>query len=200
MATLVLTRNNRGSMAPATAANALRTVTPQRSTSNYSDPLRRSRCRWSSRAHLNYEGVDREILISRAKLCAITGQTNVQQFPRLANRPSDKPKKILNENRRRSTPLCCQIARIWAPRGVAERLEQSQVVAMMPQSVAFCRSTPRSDSSVRFLTIRPKKPLAWPSRLCLPNSLVLEGHFFGIIRKGSTELLVRGSYRPFFCP
>ena len=147
MATLVLTRNNRGSMAPATAANALRTVTPQRSTSNYADPLRRSRCRWSSRAHLNYEGVDREILISRAKLCAITGQTNVQQFPRLANSPSHKPKRIQNESRRRSTRLCCQIARIWAPRGVAERLEQSQVVAnnaANPQLAARRRRTRQS--------------------------------------------------------
>src|SRR5271156_863155 len=46
---------------------------------------------------------------------AITGQTNVQQFPCLANSPSHKPKKIQNENRRRSTPLCCQIARIVPP-------------------------------------------------------------------------------------
>jgi len=69
VATPVLTRNNRDSMAPATAANGLRTVTPQRSTwSNHADPLRRSRCRWSFRAPLNYEGVDTEILISRAKL------------------------------------------------------------------------------------------------------------------------------------
>jgi hypothetical protein len=200
MATPVLTRNNRDSMAPATAANGLRTVTRAEHMVKSRVPAPKitvslvvqgaSQLRRGGHGDPNKSG----------QTMAITSQTNVQPFPRLANSPRHKPKKIQNENRWRSTPLCCQIARIWAPRGVAERLEQSQVVAMMPQSVAFCRSTPRSDSSVRFLTIRPKKPLAWPSRLCLPNSLVLQGHFFGIIRKGSTELLVRGSYRPFFCP
>jgi hypothetical protein len=58
---------------------------------------------------------------------AITGQTNIQQFPRLTNSPSDKPKKIQNENRRRSTPLCCQIARIGPP-------EVSQNVLSSPKS------------------------------------------------------------------
>lgn len=47
MATSVHTRNDRDSMAPATAANGLRTVTRWRSTwLNHAYPLRRSSCRW----------------------------------------------------------------------------------------------------------------------------------------------------------
>ena len=48
MATSTHTRNDRDSMAPATAANGLRTVTRWRSTwLNHAYPLRRSPCRWS---------------------------------------------------------------------------------------------------------------------------------------------------------
>jgi hypothetical protein len=59
MATPALTRNNRDSMVPATAATGLSIVTPRRSTwLDHEYPLRRSRCRWSSRTPLNYKGVD----------------------------------------------------------------------------------------------------------------------------------------------
>src|SRR5580700_2715505 len=106
MAACVLTRNNRDPMASATTANSLRTVTPRRSTRlNNEYSLRRSPCRWLSRAPHNYEGVDTEILIVEPN----HGNNGVQQmsnsFRVWPTAEVHETKGNPNENRRRYIPV-----------------------------------------------------------------------------------------------